>query len=201
MHKLFVTQIYQTKLRTDLKSLKDLKNEILQIQKNDIQGQKWSLINYKKAYTSYGSWDRLNQLSSTFQALERKIDPHVFKFAQTLDYDVKKASLKMNSIWVNIMPDGAQHTAHIHPQSVISGTYYVATPVKASSIKFEDPRLGFFMNAPQTRVNAKKINLRFYSIQPKAGELILFESWLKHEVPLNQSKNPRISISFNYGWA
>ncbi|MEI7573769.1 MAG: putative 2OG-Fe(II) oxygenase, partial [Phenylobacterium sp.] len=27
-----------------------------------------------------------------------------------------------------------------------------------------------------------------------------WESWLRHEVPPNQARTPRISISFNYAW-
>ncbi|MBY0553438.1 hypothetical protein K2P97_02845 [bacterium] len=198
MHKLFVTQVYQTAIKCDLK---DLKKEVFQIQKADKAGQKWSELNYKNGYTSYGSWDQLHQMSSTFEGLEKKINSHVQKFCKSLEYDLKKGSLKMNSFWVNIMPSGAIHTAHIHPHSVISGTYYVDIPTKASAIKFEDPRLGFFMNAPLVKENGSRENVRFFSIEPKSGDLILFESWLKHEVPLNQSKKPRISISFNYTWA
>lgn len=198
MHKLFVTQVYQASLKTDLK---DLKAEIFQIQKADAVGQKWSQLNYKNGYTSYGSWDQLHRMSSTFGALEKKINLHVQKYCKSLEYDLKKSSLKMNSFWVNIMPEGAIHTAHIHPHSVISGTYYVDIPPKASAIKFEDPRLGLFMNAPLVKANGNPENTRFFSVQPKSGDLILFESWLKHEVPLNHSKKPRISVSFNYTWA
>jgi uncharacterized protein (TIGR02466 family) len=33
-----------------------------------------------------------------------------------------------------------------------------------------------------------------------AGKLVLFESWLRHEVPPNPVAAERVSISFNYGW-
>lgn len=198
MHKLFVTQVYQAKIKFDLK---DLSTEIKQIQTADKAGQKWSKSNYVNGYTSYGSWDKLHLMSSSFFDLEKKIKAHVYKYAVALDFDVKKTDLACNSLWVNIMPKGALHTAHIHPHSVISGTYYVDVPPKASAIKFEDPRLGFFMNTPSVKLTANKENLRFYSLKPRAGELVLFESWLKHEVPKNESSTPRISVSFNYGWA
>lgn len=197
MHHLFVTQVYQARLKADLK---DLKNELFQIQKADLNGQKWSELNYKNGYTSYGSWDQLQQLSSSFRELETRINVQVLKFTKALDYKLAKNALKMNSMWANIMPEGALHTAHIHPQSVISGTFYVDIPPGASSLKFEDPRLGFFMNSPSVSLNAKKVNKRFFSLTPRSGDLILFESWLKHEVPVNRSKKPRLSVSFNYGW-
>ena len=34
----------------------------------------------------------------------------------------------------------------------------------------------------------------------RAGRVVLFESWLRHEVPPNQSSSERVSISFNYSW-
>ena len=193
----FVTHIYHRKIKGDLKGLQ---TEIFQIQNADVDGRDWSKANYPNGFTSYGSWDQLHRMSSSFNAVEKKIDLHVERFLKLLDYDIKKKALKMTSLWVNIMPKGSFHTAHIHPQAVISGTYYVSVPKASSAIKFEDPRLLSFMNAPQVRADGRSENKRFVSIQPAPGDLIMFESWLRHEVPLNQSKTPRISVSFNYNW-
>lgn len=195
MHQLFVTEVYQSSIEFDLRSLK---TEIYQIAKSDSRGQKWSEKHYPNGYTSYGSWDQLNKMSSTFERLQKKIDRHVARYVKKLDYDQSSGPLKMNSIWVNIMPRGSLHTSHIHPQSVISGTYYVDIPPKSSAIKFEDPRMAFFMNSPALRPEARQERMRFFSLQPQPGDLILFESWLRHEVPLNNSQRPRLSISFNY---
>jgi uncharacterized protein (TIGR02466 family) len=195
MHKIFETSIYQNKIPFDLN---DLKSECLQIKNADIVGQKWSSRHYPEGYTSYGSWDQLHLLSSNFLKLEKKIAFHVSKYTKLLGYDLGRDKLMVNSFWLNIMPPGSQHTAHIHPNSVISGTFYVQVPKGASSIKFEDPRLGYFMNTPRVKITQKYPVPRFYSIQPKAGQIILFESWLRHEVPRNTTGEPRISVSFNY---
>ncbi|MEM8775697.1 MAG: TIGR02466 family protein, partial [Pseudomonadota bacterium] len=40
----------------------------------------------------------------------------------------------------------------------------------------------------------------FVSVAPKPGDVLLWESWLRHEVPMNFSEEDRISISFNYSW-
>jgi uncharacterized protein (TIGR02466 family) len=37
-------------------------------------------------------------------------------------------------------------------------------------------------------------------LTPKAGDIIMFESWLKHEVPPHHTNDERISVSFNYDW-
>ena len=197
MHELFTTRVLQKKMRFDLK---DLKAEILQIMKADGAGQKWSKEHYRNGYTSYGSWDQMHRMSSTFEALQKKIDAEVEKFIRELDYELPRKALQMDTCWVNVMPENALHTAHIHPHAVLSGTFYVDIPPASSAIKFEDPRLGLFMNAPAVKAKAQKANQRFFSLQPQNGDLILFESWLKHEVPLNKSRKPRISVSFNYEW-
>jgi uncharacterized protein (TIGR02466 family) len=198
MKSYFSTQIYQAKIPFDLN---DLETEIQQIFEMDLKGRKWSKENYKKGYTSYGSLDQLHKMSSSFEKLEKKINFHVLKLSKNLDYDIHLKKIKMTNCWVNVMPKGAQHASHIHPHSVFSGSYYVSIPKGSSAIKFEDPRLNSFMNAPTVKTSARTQNQRFVSLQPKPGDIILFESWLKHEVPTNDTAQPRISVSFNYGWA
>ncbi|MFN3455813.1 MAG: TIGR02466 family protein [Pseudobdellovibrio sp.] len=199
----FITHIYKDKLTSKPKKLKlmnELLDEVENLLASDLQGHVWSEKNYVSGYTSYGSVDKLHLIRTPFKDLEKEITTHLQKFILRLDYDVKPKDLTMTHCWVNVMPEGAQHTAHIHPLSVISGTFYLQIPKKASSIKFEDPRLGMMMNTPPPKLKSAKSNKRFVEISPSEGDLVLFESWLRHEVPRNLSKDPRISISFNYGW-
>lgn len=199
---LFPTSIYYSPLGAkDLKILnKDLKKESLKFAEIDEEGQLWSQKNYKGGYTSYGSIAQLHRVSSTFEDLEKAINKHVYKFVKYLDMDINPKELKMTSCWVNIMPTDVIHTMHIHPLSVISGTYYLQTPKNCSSIKFEDPRMDCFMATPPRKHDSKIQNQRYHSIAPQEGHLVLFESWLRHEVPKNDSPKERISISFNYDW-
>lgn len=206
MKTLFATQIHYKKLAPKLHSwsLSDLKTEAYQIQNSDRPGQIWSKKNYKNGYTSYGSspsgFDRLHRISSTFQGLEKSIDKQVAQYIKSLDFDIKPQDLAMTHCWINIMGKNAAHSSHAHPLSVISGTFYVDVPKGASSLKFEDPRMALFMNTPVVKEKAKRPNQRLVEIHPANGYLVLFESWLKHEVPANLSSKERISISFNYGW-
>lgn len=181
-------------------NLKELIKEVQQIRNQDLLGQEWSSKNYPGGYTSYSSLDQLHIFSSSFTDLEKKIDFKVKKFARNLEMDLQGKKLKMTSFWINIMPSQVVHGMHIHPLSVVSGTVYLQTPQNCSALKFEDPRLGYFMASPPRKENAKTANQRFVSISPKAGDLILFESWMRHEVPQNMSKSERISLSFNYDW-
>ena len=200
---LFPTTIYYAPLNAkEGKALhRDLKAESFKFLEIDEAGHIWSEKNYKDGYTSYGSIAQLHRVSPHFETLEKEINKHVRKYVRALEMDINPKELKMSSCWINIMPPNAHHTMHIHPLSVISGTYYVQTPKNCSAIKFEDPRLTNFMASPPRKTDAKVANQRFHSLAPEEGHLVLFESWLRHEVPRNESTKERVSISFNYDWS
>ncbi|MGB4113100.1 MAG: TIGR02466 family protein, partial [Yoonia sp.] len=125
---------------------------------------------------------------------------HVAEFAKDLQFDLGEKKLKLDSMWINILPEGGIHTSHIHPHSVISGTTYVAMPEDTSAIKFEDPRSAMMMAAPTRLKDARDEMRQFIYVQPNVGDVLLWESWLRHEVPMNMAEDDRISVSFNYGW-
>jgi uncharacterized protein (TIGR02466 family) len=81
---------------------------------------------------------------------------------------------------------------------VLSGTCYVQTPKGAGAIRFEDPRLGLMMAAPARKKTAKIENRFFVSAAPRNGDVLLWESWLRHGVETHEARQERISISFNY---
>ena len=130
--------------------------------------------------------------------LERALSRHVAAFARELDFDLNGRKLVLDSLWVNVMNKGAIHAPHIHPHSVISGTYYVAIPPGSGAIRFEDPRLALMMAAPPRKQKARLENRLFVDVEPKPGMLLLWESWLRHGVEPNRAKSKRISVSFNY---
>jgi len=178
----------------------ELLRECGQIRDYDTAGQRWSQRNYPGGYTSYGSMDHLHQFSSTFDALRRRIDRHVARYAEALEWELGDRPLQMTDCWVNIMPPGCAHSFHIHPQAVISGTYYVQTPRGCSGLRFEDPRLSRMMAAPPRRSDCGEASRAHIVYPAKAGRVTLFESWLRHEVPAGLVEEERVSISFNYHW-
>ncbi len=141
----------------------------------------------------------MHRLSPTFGALAHAIDRHVATFARALELDLIGRALAMTDCWVNIMPRGTAHGLHLHPLATISGTFYLKTPRGCAGLKIEDPRLACMMAAPPRRRTASRVNRPWVEIAAAAGTVVLFESWLRHEVPANRA-GERISISFNYGW-
>ena len=81
-----------------------------------------------------------------------------------------------------------------------SGTYYVRTPKGSPGLKLEDPRLDRFMAAPPRRADSPPAARPWVTLPVAAGQIVLFESWLRHEVPPNPVDAERVSISFNFGW-
>lgn len=199
----FPTSVYYAPIaRRDVPRLnRELIKEAHQIRDHDIDGQKWSKTNYPRGYTSYATLCHLDKMSSTFGELERLIRRHVVRFTHHLDMDLRDREISMTDCWLNVMPAGAVHGLHLHPNSFISGSYYVRTPRNCSVIKFEDPRLSKFMAAPPKLPNASPANQQFVRYKVDAGRIILFESWLRHEVPPSVIEAERISISFNYDWS
>jgi len=195
---LFVTKLYRASLegvdnRALLASCRAIASE-------DEAGKRWSKDKGYRGYTSYASLDDLPKRDPNIAALKGVLDKHAAAFARELHVELGGRRLKLDSIWINVLEPGGVHTGHIHPHAVLSGTYYVETPPGASALKLEDPRLPLMMAAPPRQEDAPEAERSFIYVQPKAGDVLMWESFLRHEVPANAAKKSRVSISFNYAW-
>ena len=198
---LFSTPLYHASLaESGPFDLGQLEKSCWSIAQDDEAGQKWCDENNYPGYTSYASLSDLTWRSPFFEELKNLLDLHVKTFVEELDFDLEGRNLKLEDLWINILPEGGNHSAHIHPNSVISGTTYISMPSGSSAIKFEDPRHSMMMAAPSRIKDAKEYLKPFIYVNPSVGDVLLWESWLRHEVPANNSSEERISISFNYSW-
>ena len=198
---LFSTPLYHASLsESGHFDLGQLEKSCWSIAQDDEAGQKWCDENNYPGYTSYASLSDLTWRSPFFEELKNLLDLHVKTFVEELDFDLEGRNLKLEDLWINILPEGGNHSAHIHPNSVISGTTYISMPSGSSAIKFEDPRHSMMMAAPSRIKDAKEYLKPFIYVNPSVGDVLLWESWLRHEVPANNSSEERISISFNYSW-
>ncbi|MBM7069995.1 TIGR02466 family protein [Actibacterium sp. 188UL27-1] len=199
---LFATRLYRAALSEFDPAIdgSELETSCLTIAEDDEAGQDWCVQNEFPGYTSYASLSDLPWRFPIFKDLVAALDAHVADFAGDLQFDLGDKTLQLEDIWINILPEGGIHTAHIHPHSVISGTTYVAMPEGTSAIKFEDPRLAMMMAAPPRIASARAELRQFLYVQPNVGDVLLWESWLRHEVPMNMAEQDRISVSFNYKW-
>ena len=154
---LFATRLYHAALNEHSPTVDtdELAASCLAISEDDEAGQDWCEKNDFPGYTSYASLTDLDWRFPIFKDLVTALDSHVAEFAKDLDFDLDGKTITLDSLWINILPYGGIHTAHIHPHSIISGTTYVAMPEGTSAIKFEDPRLAMMMAAPPRKKAAR----------------------------------------------
>lgn len=201
LKRLFVSEIYQASL-TDYPDfeafLAQIDDACRMVADEDEAGQNWSAQKGYMGYTSYASIEALHRQVGVFGELKTLIDRHALNCAEVMDLDLCGRKLWMNSFWINILDPLGTHSGHIHPHSVLSGTFYVSTPPKTSTLKFEDPRLPMMMAAPPRKSTAPEDKQSFVYMAPEPGMILMWESYLRHEVMQNFAEEERISISFNY---
>jgi len=200
---LFVTRLYRAALSEHGPAIDvdELEASCYAIADDDEAGQGWCEENGYPGYTSYASLTDLPWRFPIFADLVKALDAHVAAFSKDLEFDLDGRDLRLEDIWINILPEGGMHSSHLHPHSVISGTTYVSMPDGASSLKLEDPRSARMMAAPARMKTARRELQSFVYAAPKVGDVLLWESWLRHEVPMNMAEDDRISVSFNYAWS
>jgi len=186
---LFATKLYEAELGDD-RLLADLAHSVRTLAVDDQAGQRWSREHHYAGYTSYASLNDLPRRDPAFAELAKLLTKHASKFADECAFDLKQKP-RLDSLWVNSLKAGGHHAGHIHPHSIISGTLNIEVPAGAGAIRFEDPRLPLMMAAP-SRADT------FVTVQPRAGLLLLWESWLRHEVLPGAGRGERLSISFNF---
>ena len=197
---LFATTIQHNRL-PDGPLLEELSDACWMIEDGDHAGHDWCDREGYPGYTSYASLDDLPQRAPAFADLVAELDKFANAFAKERFWDLGTTKLQCDSLWVNILGEGGHHSGHIHPNSVISGTCYIAMPEGSGRIKFEDPRLPMMMAAPPLADDAPEALARFIYRTPSPGDVLMWDSWLRHEVLTSQTEEARISISFNYGIA
>ena len=193
---LFVTRLYETELG-DEGLLADLAHSIRTLARDDQAGRRWSKDHSYAGYTSYASLADLPRRDPAFAQLTKLLTRHAARFADECAFELGRRP-KLDSLWVNLLRGGGHHSAHIHPHSVISGTLYVEVPPKSGAIRFEDPRLTQMMAAPARAKDAPEELQSFVCVEPRPGLLLLWESWLRHEVLPGSGRADRLSISFNF---
>jgi uncharacterized protein (TIGR02466 family) len=184
---LFATRLYEGEI-ADGALLADLGHSIRSLAQDDEAGRHWSSEHRYAGYTSYASLNDLPKRDPAIAQLAKLLSGHARTFARDLGWAVKP---KLDSLWVNLLESRGHHAGHIHPHSILSGTLYVEVPRGSGAIRFEDPRLPLMMAAPPRSDG-------FVTVDPRAGMLLMWESWLRHEVLPGTGQGERLSLSFNF---
>lgn len=152
-----------------------------------------------------GAWHSATDMNRRlgFELFLDKIQKSLDQVFKEQHYDSGTCPYIVN-MWANINPPGGYNRGHTHPGALLSGVYYVQAPTECGRLLFQDPRAQALVIPPkfndEQSLNAESWSQVFY--EAIEGRLIIFPSWLQHEVepnssPLSSPHNDRISISFN----
>lgn len=181
---------------TSIFSLKntELSTQILPIAKKYLADESFitNTWGYKNTYSADGGLSNFEDIIP----IRNFIEQTGYKYLTAIGYDVD--DLKFSTqIFVSEMVAGDCHALHAHPNSLLSGVFYLQVPEGSAPILFDDPRpFRKFVALPTSNNSTNWGRIHFV---PEDGLLLMWESWLEHEVPKNNSKAGRITLVFNLG--
>jgi uncharacterized protein (TIGR02466 family) len=152
-----------------------------------------------------GSWHSATNLhkKAAYEPLLKEVNTALSGISEELGY-AKDHILKVTSMWSIINPPGNGNRAHVHPNSLWSGVYYMQAPENAGQIEFIDPRTIMIMHQPKFETKKKRPRDTWTKVnyKPVPGRMVIFPAWLYHSVDTNMSKEKgragdRMIISFN----
>jgi len=185
LQNIFITSIWNVHLNLDLSNLK---KEIHQITSKD----KGRVISNQGGYQS----NDINMKTNThINFLSRAIIDNANYFKKKLDLEDKSI---LQNMWINKNYFKDYNILHNHPNSCISGVFYIQCSKKSGSINFQNPSTDGIGYSWENKIkNYNNNTSSVWSINPNPNQLLLFPSYLKHYVKPNLTKDERISISFN----
>ena len=191
IHKLFPSPVFQFKVKNFENLNKQLSDYIYGLKNNDEKGVQRSNVN---------GWH-----SKNFK-IEKDNIP--YNFVKSIHAYVKEVivdgfgwkyvpeKVGVSEIWAIINKKGTFNSSHNHPGSYLSAAYYVKAPNNCGNIHFYDPNEIKKFNSPSTE-KLTELSTSGFSIKPEEGHLLIFPSYLYHDVGKSLSDEDRIVISFN----
>lgn len=148
--------------------------------------------------SNVGGWHSHDQIhrGPDFAEIRKVIGKTCAACATFMEFDFDNFDLVIKEMWINKNGPGDFNKAHIHPNAILSGVYYVKTPEGSGNLELYDPVPARLMNIYPIK-KRKPINLQAVEYRAEEGLLLIFPSWLQHAVQPNRSEDFRVSISFN----
>ena len=138
---------------------------------------------------------------------ENPISIHLRNVIGQSVFTTLKQDLKVNiTYWIMINSPNSYNTLHTHPNSHISGVFWIKASNNSGELKFINPNC--FEKHAEINCYVEKFKLdtnvyESFKYSPIEGKMITFPSHVLHEVANNESKEDRIAVSYNIsllGW-
>jgi len=143
-----------------------------------------------------------NTTSTDFLILQNKkikelntfVQSCIDKYFEEIYNPIHNVKLRITQSWLNYTKPGEYHHKHEHPNSVVSGVFYINADEELDKIIFYND---LYKQITFTPKNWNIYNSRSWWFSIKTGQLILFPSSFVHSVESKQGENTRVSLSFN----
>jgi uncharacterized protein (TIGR02466 family) len=181
INSIFPTPIYISKLNRDFTplELKFVDKSKKNFTKND--GNITSKNNYI-----------LNE--KPFENIKKELDLRVKDYFKKVISSTDKITPYITQSWLNYTETNQYHHKHAHPNSLVSGVFYINCHEELDKIKFFDDKY------KTIKLETKDWNLynsESWWFTVKTGDIIMFPSSLIHMVETKEGTNTRISLAFN----
>ena len=187
----FPHPIFQYKLDNYENHNKEYSKYIYDLQKEDSKGQKLSNVN-----GWHSPFFDLSSRETVGYKFLMKIQPYIADVFKSYGWVFNPQKVKCSGMWAIVNKKGNFNTEHIHPNSNLSGAYYVSAPKNCGKFKVINPH-SISRDKFPPRENPNELNRLVAEHEIEDGDLLIFPSYLPHSVLPNQSDDDRIVISFN----
>lgn len=186
LNNIFSTPLWIWSTSLTISELDELKELALE---NERLGQGLSASNNQFAFHTSINF------KGTFQNL-----PGSKKLATIFRHCLEEYGYKLKAVnisyWSIISRKYSYNSKHNHGDSLLSSALYITVPRSSGEIKFHDPRPGKLMSNT-LGLDPTNTQHQAMKVSPAAGMLVVFPSFLEHEVTMTLSDEPRIVYSFN----
>ena len=190
MKLLFPTVVHEVTVKNFKSIKKDLVNYVYEQKQRDSQGVSFSNVGGWQSGPSYSNFDNI-LLTTITETLIPYFSNNVLDMSKKIQY---------NGLWMNINRKGDYNKSHIHPDSHLSGVFWIKCPPDSGHLTFQSPH--YFSQYNEVTSYTKEfrdetISHPTYNVFSEEGRMIIFPSSLYHHVEPNKSDEDRISVSFN----
>ena len=191
IYELFPDPIFHYKLENYKQINKELLNYILELQKNDKTGN---------THSNKGGWhsqnfDIVNQ-GPPINFLNKIKDFLKHIISNEFGWKYVPNKQRIVAMWAIINKKSSFNVMHNHQNCYFSSAYYVKKPKNSGDITFFDPKEAKTYRFPKIE-KYTEYSAGAVTIKPEEGDLLIFPSYLYHEVGVNLSEDDRVVISFN----
>lgn len=164
-----------------------------------ITDEEMDVVNYHRNLTNHNVGNVFSKntyiLDNELQNIRKFIEYGIEAYVKTIiDPYSDNLQFYITQSWLNYSDPEEFHHRHPHPNSIISGSFYINADPEYDNIVFHKE---LYQQISFDSKNTNMFNCRSHQVDVKTGDLVLFPSYLEHSVPNTRSKNTRISLAFN----